>query len=562
MFRKKSLILTAGLVLVLTAILWPMTVYLQDRTDETEQTQQEIEKMYVRYERYLQSGNAGYVEPLMELEAAWAIEDSRSEAAAPLVTGLFNGANELGFDRDDNTFYCSVGMSREEWPELQLTMRGSDGVRVAWIDDYTYDSCSDAVREGYRYELLAYTQTEYCYFGLVFTGLPIVSIEFDEGAELTREDQSARVSISSQEYDAINMPALVHRRGGRFDDGAEKASFHVEFHELSAKGKDKKPELSVLGMEADSDWLLISHEGDASCMRNELAFDLWRKWNPDGNAFALLESRMVEVFFRDEYMGLYQLIQRIEPEEELTRMNGNLNRDAVARLIGMRFSTDRPVSQISLPIDGCMELRYAPAWMKPDHAFELMENYVTLNLPDGDESYLDDEAFAQLALSCVDVREIMSYYLFMNVCSLPLDNVKNNVYIWARWDGEKYRYTLSPWDMDSGFWPIFTDGSDSINQWMVLPVRMLNLNVGNCREVLAQVYEEKRAELLTDDAIYQWIDEKEEMINASGAYLREAERWRDGATELNLAEISSHVISQMYLLERYIYDIWAPEAAN
>jgi len=562
MSQKKNLILTACLVLVLSVVLWPMLVYLQDRTDETGQTQREIEKMYVRYEAYLQSGSPGRVEPLMEMEEAWAIEDSRSEAAGPLVTGMYNGASELGFDRDDNTFYCSVGINREEWPELHLTMRGSDGVRVAWIDDYVYDSCSDAVREGYRYELLAYTRTEYCYFGLVFTGLPIVNIEFDEEAELTREDQSARISISSQEYEAINTPALIHRRGGRFDDDAEKASFHVEFHEISAKGKDKKPELSVLGMEADSDWLLISHEGDDSCMRNELAFDLWRKWNEDGNAFALLNSRIVEVFFRDEYMGLYQLLQRIQPEKELTRMNGSLNGDVVARLIGKRFHTGRPVSTISLPIGGCMELRYAPEWMDDDEAFALMQNYVTLNLPKGDENCLDDEAFAQLALSCVDVREMMSYYLYMNVCSLPIDNVKNNVYIWARWDGEKYRYTLSPWDMDSGFWPMFTDGSDSINLWMTLPVRMLNLNVGNCREVLAQIYQEKRNKLLTDDAIYQWVVEKEEMINASGAYLRESERWHDGAAELNLAEISSHVISQMYLLERYIYDIWAPEAAN
>jgi len=135
------------------------------------------------------------------------------------------------------------------------------------------------------------------------------------------------------------------------------------------------------------------------------------------------------------------------------------------------------------------------------------------------------------------------------------------VYIWARWDGSKYVYTLSPWDMDSGFWPIFTDDSDSINMWMRLPVRMLELNVGNCREVFRDIYREKRAELLTDDAIYQWVMGKEEMINASGAYLRESERWGDGAAELNLSAISAHITSQMYLLERYIQVIWPPEDA-
>ena len=70
--------------------------------------------------------------------------------------------------------------------------------------------------------------------------------------------------------------------------------------------------------------------------------------------------------------------------------------------------------------------------MSDDQAFTYLKDYVTLNLPKGDENRLDDESFAALALERVDVREIMSYYLFMNVCSLPLDNVKNNVYMYNR----------------------------------------------------------------------------------------------------------------------------------
>lgn len=559
MSPKKNLILTTGFILALAFVLWPAMDLLQKGADKTDAIRHEIEKMYTSYAEHIQPGRAYPVEPMIDMEDAWAIEDSRAEAAQPLVTKMYNGKDELGFDKVGNTFYCTVGMGAEEWPQLDLAAFGDEKVRVAWIDDYAYDSCADAVREGYCYELLAYTETEYAYFDLVFTGLPIISIETDMIEELSREDKSARVSIAAQGYDAIDLPALIHRRGGRFDDHAEKASFHVEFHQISEKGKDKQPDVSVLGMEADSDWLLISHEGDDSCMRNYLAFDLWKKWNPDGNAFALLDSRMVEVFFRDEYMGLYQLIQRIQPEKELIRMGGNINRDVVARLIGMRFSTGKPVTQMSLPIDGCMELRYAPEWMKSDKAFAQLEDYVALNLPNENEDRLDDKAFAQLALQYVDVREIMSYYLYMNVCSLPLDNVKNNVYIWTQWNGTHYTYTLSPWDMDSGFWPIFTDDSDSINLWMMLPVRMLELNVGNCREVFRDLYLEKKAELLTDDAIYQWVQEAEDMINASGAYLRESERWRDGMQELDLGQVSDHVVNQMELIGQYIRDIWTVE---
>ena len=104
------------------------------------------------------------VEPLLELEAAWAIEDAREESwENPLVMGMRNGENELGFDAQSNTFYCTMGMDGgDDWPEIALFAKAAEGkenLRVAWIDDYSYDYRSDAIREGYRYELLAYTDT-------------------------------------------------------------------------------------------------------------------------------------------------------------------------------------------------------------------------------------------------------------------------------------------------------------------------------------------------------------------------------------------------------------------
>lgn len=561
MNRRKKLIAAACSVLLLSVLLVPLAQLLAggenlaySRKQEAVAAALEMDKGQVALSDYVP------VQAVPDIEEIWAIEDARTETDEQLVASMRCSTGEMGYDAESRTFYAPVGLDHGDvWPEIGLRARGEENLQVIWIDDYSYDWCSDAVREGYRYELLAYTESQFAYIGVVFTGLPVVSIDAEPGRELTREDMAAYVSIAADGYEPIEAAALVHRRGGRFDDEAPKASFHVEFHRLSEKGKDEKPVLSVLGMEADSDWLLISHGGDISCMRNKLAFDLWRKWNSDGQAFALLESRMVEVFYQNEYMGLYQLIQRIRPEQELARRGDRMDRNVAARMIGMRFSTGRPVSRMSLPIDGCMELRYAPAWMKESAAFARMSDYVTLNLTKHSEGYLDDEAFAALALERVDVREIMSYYLYMNICSLPQDNVKNNVYIWARWNGERYTYSLSPWDMDSGFNPLFTDGSDSINLWMTLPVRMLELNVGGCREVFKEVFEEKRSQLLTDVVLDTWIEEEEEMINASGAYLRESARWQGNARELDLSDIFVHTINQTYLIERYIENIWNPE---
>lgn len=555
---RKTIIGTVGAVLLLAAAFFPLSMRMDaGRVISTsDDMQRRITLMHINQALRMERDSGSAVAPMMDIEEAWAIEDARSEAQEPLVMEMHSGDSELGFDRASNTFYCSIGSGLEDWPELVLTVRGAEGVKAAWIDDYTYDFCADAVQEGYRYELLAYTGEEYAYFGVVFTGLPVVMLHVEDTSELGESYIPARASVSGGGYEAIDTAALVHLRGGGFDKGIDKPSYRVEFHRLSDKGKDKKNRLSVLGMDDDSDWLLVSNAGDASCVRNELAFELWDKWNGEDKAFARLESRMVEVFVQDEYMGLYQLLQRIDEEDELEENGGDPYADAVVRLIGMRFETGRPVSQMSLPIGGCLELRYAPPGRSRQETFARFEDYVTLNLPDGDENRLDDEAFAALALSRVDVRGLMSYYLYMNVCSLPYDNVKNNVFIWARQTAQGDRYILSPWDMDSGFSPLFTDGTESINMWMTLPVRMLELDVGGSRAALWDVFEEMRASLLTDDAIYQWIQDKEDEINASGAYLRETERWRGGAESLSLADVSAHTLSQMSVIERHMREMW------
>ncbi|MBQ7886686.1 MAG: CotH kinase family protein, partial [Clostridia bacterium] len=346
-------------------------------------------------------------------------------------------------------------------------------------------------------------------------------------------------------------------RGGGFFKGIDKQSYRVEFHSLSSGGKDQKTDVSMLGMTADTDWLLICNAGDETCMSNYLAWDLWKKWHEGEHTITPLDSRMVELFIQDEYMGLYQLMPRIQADAEITAMGGDLDADVSARLIGLRHSVSRPLWEGSAAMGGHLELRCAPSWMSSEKAFSLYEPYVAMSLSEGAEGYLADEEFIAMAEKYVDVRSFMSYYLYLQVCSLPLDNVHNNLYIWAIHDGEGgYTYRLSPWDMDSGFKPLFTDGTPDFNFWMELPKRMLSLNVSGCRELIWEIWKEKRSTILTDDTLYQCFLALEEEINATGAYMRESERWRGGAQPLSLGEMSAYTIEHMGVIERMLFNNW------
>lgn len=559
MHMRRKILMTGMAVAVLVFALVPLTQLLVLGQETKEDASSMIEPMLdliAASPRYQAKSPVG---PLLELEDAWAIEDERSEAEDELIIGMRNGLDEMGYDRESRTFYCTVGMDGgEAWPQLDMYAQaaaGKENLQIRWIDDYCYDYCSDAVREGYRYELLAYTDTEFAYIGVVFTGLPIVTMHVDGGSDALGEEYvPACASISASGYEAITTGALVHLRGGGYVREYPKWSYRMEFHTLTAHG-DEKNDVSVLGMPADSDWLLIGNAADPTCARNELAWSLWRDWHPDGSAFMLQQSRMVEVFQNDEYVGLYQIMQRIQPEEELLRMGGNLNTDYVLRVIKDLNIESRPVIDLTARLGYWAELRYAPIGATADKAFRQYEPYWQMNAQPVEE--MTDEAFAETALRHTDIRETMEYFLFVQAAGLGFDNVFNNVYMWAMRRGSDFVYYHSPWDMDMAFMPIF--GGDKLNFYVKQASRMLNLDVGGCRQVLHEIWWEKRAGLITDDAMYQRVQQFEDMINASGAYLRETEKWHGGADTLNLTEISAYAVGHLSEVDRMIEQMWPLE---
>lgn len=563
---RRKIIQTAMLVMLLAALLTLPAQILSagQRADDSADAEHMIKPMLAMLEQSPQEKADAAIEPVLDIEDAWAIEDTREEReGTPLILGMRNGESELGYDADSRTFYCTLGLDTgDDWPELALYAQGAedaDSLRIAWIDDYTYDYCSDAIRDGYRYELLAYTDTQYAYVGVVFTGLPTVTLHVHGGADaLGNEYTPARVSVSSAENEAINSGAWVHLRGGNSAKPIDKKSYRVEFHGLSDKG-DKKTAYSMLGMEADTDWLLIGNAQESTAIRNHLCWKMWSMWNEDGDAPAQLESRMVELFVDDAYMGLYQVLPRIDVEEEIVRMGGNLQTDTAARIIVGINVDEYPVLNRKQESNLWIEHRYEFR-NRHERTFERIEDYAEL-MKTGDNA-LPDEEFARLAEQRIPARELLSYFLFSQVCGLGTDNIFNNLYVWTINREDGYVYYVSPWDMDLSL-SIPEGGKEaeqgeSLEMSFSLPCRMLNLDVNHCRETMWEIWQEKR-ELISEDALYEWIMGTTEEINASGAYAREAEKWYGEAAQLQGADLLYYTAARVKNVENSLRVLWPAE---
>ena len=114
--------------------------------------------------------------------------------------------------------------------------------------------------------------------------------------------------------------------------------------------------------------------------------------------------------------------------------------------------------------------------------------------------------------------------------------------------------------MDTAFWVKPPSEPHDSLRWsdtsMVLASRMLDLDVGGCRKMLWDLWNEKRNTVLSNESLSSRMMEMEEAVNASGAYLRESEKWYGGAETLNLSELEYYTIECLNLVRLTIEDRW------
>lgn len=554
---RKSILKTSLIIALMILAIAPVSIRLSRMQDDllANDVQHTVMPMV---ELYAQSAiNCAHtpVSPVADIEDIWAIEDARQESERPLVTGMRNSKSVLGYDAMSNTFYCSIGMDFPDniWPQLDLYIQSADAdtiVNAVFVDDYAYDYPSDAVAEGYRYELLAYTQNEYQYFGVVFTGLPIVSMHADLPIRDAYVPSCVSISSGENSDQSFTSIAKTHRRGGGYGKLIDKKSYRIEFQRLTNSGRAASLDASVLGMEPDSDWLLLANASNVEFVHNYLAFDLWNRWSEDHHLFMQQDSRMVELFINDEYLGLYQLMQRINPEQEILDAGGNPATDMVARVISALNYSDRPIREN-------IEYIYA-AGENSDRVFSYTEYYRKFN--DWTEDRFTDEEFIAFVEKHIDIENFISYFLFMQIAGLTADNAINNVYIYMLEEDGNIVFHVAPWDMDCAFFYGYFTSDPATGYRFVRNLgcvtRMLDLNIMNCREMLHRMYQERRETILSDEAIEQWITSMEETITASGAYRREMEKWYGMPSNLYLSDLLTFELEQVALTPGFYEERW------
>lgn len=485
---------------------------------------------------------APVVEPVMEIEDVWAIEDARSESTQPLVTALENNGVPLMYAPAENTFYCTLGLGHADaWPDIHLTAPGAKDVRLAFVDDYTYDWCADAIRDGYPYQVMAYTEDEFYYFDIVFTGLMQVSINSTH--TLGKEDKPAVVTVSTAQG-ALTSSARTHYRGG-VTAQFEKHPYKVEFTRTGdGRGKVVR-DVPVLGQM--DQFVLIPMWYDNDFLRDRLSWAIYGELVGEDVPYGARRHSYAEVFVNGQYEGVYLLMEPYDHEKEIAKVGAaHVETDRIYSSCPAWSIEDRPTieTQASPPYRFALHRQ-----IQGGDPFDAIRDYIDICLEP------DDEEFVRRMLERVDLDSMLRYHLIIQSFGLG-DNVYNNQFVWAAWENGKMVYRFIPWDMDMSWGE--NDHIEWIREdydgWMYFPAadRLLNLNPDGVRARWADMWREMRKTVLTQENIERKLERYSAELNDSGAIMRNAMRWNKDHSVSDPFEIINYTDMRLPLMDQTV----------
>lgn len=495
----------------------------------------------------------------IDIETVWSIEDSHESIDKFDQLLLYADGLSLPYDAESQTFFYPLPLDSIDWPVDMLSMPADQPLCVNLIDDFTGDDKQDAVASSNRYEIIAYNDTSYAYYGLVFTGLPALSIHTETQQDISLEKIPAYIQIYDPQRESYTeaQTEIRLRGAGTLASNLPKRSYRFWMKQQGKNGGFEDHLASLLGMPASSSWNLLALYGDPSLMRDKAGMDIWRGFK-DGasDSYFGVNGEYVELFVDDAYCGVYLLGETIDKRALATRGHTT------------RFEQDYLYRGVAAWFDWAFryEVYFDPGGKTSDCGFHLRyPDYGNNKVPSEDwanlETYLDLRdnmdwnRFCKSAGSLLDVPSVVDYWLLLQTLVLT-DNDFNNVNIWAHDTGTGYVLSLFPWDLSNSWGNIgvgvtieqlldewlWEQGDDMLLQYFggIIPFRLadrvLATNINEAQSYLSARWVQLREGVLSEDAIDAQFDEYEHQLNDSGASLRDKGKWFGEPSYVTIAE--------------------------
>ena len=308
------------------------------------------------------------------------------------------------------------------------------------------------------------------------------------------------LTITAVESETVS-PITVKYRGtySATFTGKRNYSFHLK------TDQGEPSHISLLGLRTDDDYVLLGGLSDPCRLRAVVGLQLWRSLN-----YPAPQSAPCELYFNDYYKGIYFLVERPDRKSAGVPKGGALYRVLAASaddidLLSME-APDAPTGETWYNI--------GKVWPEEDSGWQPLMSM--LNAQDRAEMF--------------NLAAFADYYLFVNLIGAS-DNMSKNLYLC--WDGA--HFSPMPWDLDAAFGRLYNASPSSNDAWYSNSLFDELLEREDFQKQLRSRWLVLR-ETLSPAAIDSSFDSLNDLLAASGAWEREAERfaiYTDSATGLS-----------------------------
>ncbi len=472
---------------------------------------------------------------------------------------LYINGIKVPYEEHEERYYISKNMEETHWKGNLTASAGGAEASVAWLEDEAFSDMQSAIASSHTFQCMIYSDTGYRVADVLFTGLPVMSIEGDMGETGTRITLFDPVLSINGGYQVLESNAYYNIRGNaskRF----EKLGYRIElFYEDGSAGRDE----SLLGMRSDNDWQLKAMYSDRSKLRDKLSIELWNQIasRTETKADDGCKMEYLELLINGEYRGLYGLV---EPTDYKS-LGLDKNRDLIYKMAADEWPNDEMFDESEAAQSfSCAGVNirqstktYYPGIWEPFRTF----------WNSGYEMESEDDL--QILYHCIDRQNFIEYDLYYNVIAGMDNRFKNIIYSTVFNSDGTYTIRRVPWDQNYSWGDDFNPEVDeeidnkNIRYNQELAKRWLNeevfRNMQAYDETLAadmlDTWKSWREDFLQEDIWKEYAGTQMDYLMSSGAFSRDTARWPDSENMEGTEEIESYIDIRFHWLDNYLQDL-------
>ena len=461
-----------------------------------------------------------------------------------LIKAIIINDIEAVYDKNTNTYLFPVSEDQVN-RNIPLNIKVLSNEKVAFVttDNYNQNQKKFKMAAENPIKITVYNNNHYDITYINFTTIPIVSIETKD--KISSLDQGGRVKLIT-DTNLMIYKADIRTRGNL------SANFDKKNYRIKLKEND-----SLLGMEHSDVWALDGLYIDPSKIRNKIAFDIWNSINSyqaDKDLDIDLESRFVEVFINNEYLGLYALKETVNRKKlnlNVTRGNKSgilLKGIGIGRIYYNKFDVEYNNS-----LDNTFfELNYPNDVSATSIYWQTILNKL--------KYYYSDEVFDEDILKeHFYIQNIIDNKILYTVTKSTDNCFVRNVYMSLK-DIDSPKVILIPWDYDMtiGLRINIHSPHSSIAKYDTYNETSCSITSSlqpQLTETFKKRYQELRKNTITIEKLYPLLDKYRDTLVESGSLVRDANRWYQYNIEEEIEKVKIWFKSRLEYLDDYIGEL-------